>query len=284
MKKKLCIMIVAVAVCVSGCGKNTVHQSTTPVPETTESKGAGNPSKDEKSPVSENTSKVITLRAISGYNMLGEIMEGWYADLLQEKLNIRIYGMDLTLPFQENYEEEYQKGIDIRTYRGEIGYYNDIRCGRTKNMEPYIKKHPEVFSRYSKVLKHIKKKTYRKTGKKGIYGMPIWLVGFNKLYMDRDDYSVCVPASSRHPKKAMDLIAWSASEEGIMNISFGPEGQMWKKKKGKYILIYDWEKKMNTTEKFVKTKDGKVDYFNAQFKMELVGDRVLGEKLLKENR
>ena len=213
--------------------------------------------------------------------MLDEVMEGWYADLLQEKLNIKIFGMDYSLPGRENYEEEYQKGIDIQTYKGETDYYDNIKSGRMKNMEPYINKHPEVFSRYSKILKHLKKKTYRKTRKKGIYGIPIWLQSFDTLDKKYEEYCVCVPASSRHPKKAMDLIAWSASEEGIMNIAFGPEGQMWEKKKGKYILIYDWQKKMNSSDKFVKTKSGKEDYSNAQFKMQLVGNRNLGEELLR---
>ena len=60
--------------------------------------------------------------------------------------------------------------------------------------------------------------------------------------------------------------------------------KMWKKKKGKYILIYDWQKKMNSSDKFVKTKSGKVDYSSAQFKMQLVGNRNLGEELLRENK
>lgn len=272
MKKILCAITIAMSICcASGCSKNTVSQSSTVVPETTRSSEA------------ENTSKEITLRTISSINMLDEVMEGWYADLLQEKLNIKIFGMDYSLPGRENYEEEYQKGIDIQTYKGETDYYDNIKSGRMKNMEPYINKHPEVFSRYSKILKHLKKKTYRKTRKKGIYGIPIWLQNFDTLDKKYEEYCVCVPASSRHPKKAMDLIAWSASEEGIMNIAFGPEGQMWEKKKGKYILIYDWQKKMNSSDKFVKTKSGKVDYTSAQFKLQLVGNRRLGEELLREN-
>ena len=284
MKKILYTIIIAMTICVSGCSKNTAPLSSTFIPKTSRTKEAGGVLKNKISSVSENTSKEVPLRAISEINALDEVMKGWYADLFQEKMNIKIFGMDYSLPGRENYEQEYEKGIDIQTYRGEADYYDNIKAGRIKNMEPYIKKNFKIFSRYSKILKHLKKKTYRKTGKIGIYGIPIWLQSFDTLNKKYEEYCVCVPASSRHPKKAMDLIAWSASEEGIMNIAFGPEGQMWKKKKGKYILIYDWQKKMNSSDKFVKTKSGKVDYSSAQFKMQLVGNRNLGEELLRENK
>lgn len=39
---------------------------------------------------------------------------------------------------------------------------------------------------------------------------------------------------------------------------------------------------MNSGKKFIETRDGKVDYSNAQFKMQLVGNKSLGEELLRE--
>ena len=90
-----------------------------------------------------------------------------------------------------------------------------------------------------------------------------------------------VPVSSSHPKEAMELVAYSASDEGIMNIAYGPEGQMWEKKDGKYVLLQDW-RDVETNEKFVKTKDGMEDYDTAVCKLRLVGSYLLGERLLIE--
>ena len=135
MKKILYTIIIAMTICVSGCSKNTAPQSSTFIPKTSRTKEAGGVLKNKISSVSENTSKEVTLRAISEINALDEVMKGWYADLFQEKMNIKIFGMDYSLPGRENYEQEYEKGIDIQTYRGEADYYDNIKAGRIKNME-----------------------------------------------------------------------------------------------------------------------------------------------------
>lgn len=65
------------------------------------------------------------------------------------------------------------------------------------------------------------------------------------------DYCTSILLAAKNPEKAMDLITYFASEEGIMNIAFGPEGQMWKKE-------------------------------NAICKMELVGNEALARELIGE--
>lgn len=127
----------------------------------------------------------------------------------------------------------------------------------------------------------MKADTYKHTGKKGMFGFPIYLKSFHDTW--REGSCLAIPIGASHPEQAMELIAYSASDEGIMDIAFGPEGQMWKKEDGRYVLLQDWwsEKPARyQVRKLIQTKDGMEDFATALCKLELVGNERLGRELL----
>lgn len=208
-------------------------------------------------------------------------MEGWFADLLKEKLNIEVRQLYHSYTYDEEYKDKFNRGeIDLYGFSGSRTYYEQIEEGRLKNLEPYIEEHPEVYSRYKNVIEHIKRHTYKYTGKKGIYGLPANLDSFEDSREGDEADCFAIPSSAKHADEAMKLLTWSASEEGIMNIAFGPEGQMWKKEKGKYVLIKDW-REGSPTEKVVKTKYGELSFYEAVCPMDLIGNYSLGKELIK---
>lgn len=229
----------------------------------------------------ENPDGTVMLRIMSSTIKTDVKIEGWFADVLMERLGIEVYCADPVNIYDEEYEEEFSKGVDLYNYYGDDqAYYNDVKEGKLIDMEDYIKKHPKVYSKYSKAIRHMKEDTYLHTGKKGVYGLPTSLKSFEDTGEDYECRCVSVPSGSKHTEEAMALLTYSASDEGIMNIVYGPEGQMWKKKQGKYILIKDWYK-VRPGEKFVQTKEGKIDFFSAICPMELVANRSLGRELIR---
>ena len=229
----------------------------------------------------------VLLRAYTdpygAYGRYGEEPMGWFGDLLKDKLNIEVQIEPYPLWF--GYEEDgytFVKDADLYSFLGEISYYEAVQEGKLKNLEDEIKERPDVYSKYINAINQIKEDTYEHTGKKGIFGIPIRLVSFEDS--GRECYCISILSAAKNPEKAMDLITYSASEEGIMNIAFGPEGQMWKKENGKYTLIQDWYElyEKDSEEKFVETKHGKEDFHRAICKMELVGNEVLARELIGE--
>ncbi len=220
----------------------------------------------------------------AAYGLDGEKPMGWFGDLLKDALNIEVQIPPLPLLFGYGGDGyTFVEDADIYSFLGEITYYEAVEEGKLKNMEEEIEKNPEVFSRYANAIHHIKEDTYEHIGKEGVFGMPIWLSSFEDT--GRECYCISILSAAKNPEKAMELITYSASEEGIMNIAFGPEGQMWKKEHGKYVLIQDWYE-MDTYDengvekKFVETKHGKESFHRAICKMELVGNLALARELI----
>lgn len=203
-------------------------------------------------------------------------MDGWFTDLLKEKLNVEIqcehYGA----------EDENHENADLYDFFGRLSYYDEVKAGKLKNLEKEVKKRPDVYAKYASAIHQIREDTYNHTGKKGIYGLPLRLTSFEDV--GSEGHCICIPSGAKNPEKAMELITYSASEEGIMNIAFGPEGQMWKKEHGNYVLLQDWRQieDEHPGKKFVETKHGKEDFYEAICKMELVGNFSLAQELIGE--
>lgn len=233
----------------------------------------------------------VLLRAYTdpygSYGALGEEPMGWFGDLLQDELNIEIQIEPYSGIFgYEGDGRSFVEDADLYSFLGEITYYEAVKEGKLKNLEEEIKEHPDVYSKYAHAINYIKEYTYEHTGKKGVFGMPIWLSSFESTGRGRECYCISVLSAAKNPEKAMDLITYSASEEGIMNIAFGPEGQMWKKENGNYVLLQDWYqiKEEHPEEKFVETKRGKEDFYSAKCMMELVGNEILARELIGEKK
>ena len=128
-------------------------------------------------------------------------------------------------------------------------------------------------------FQYIKKYTYKKTGKKGIYGFPVNLKSFDDKGRKLDCVSVL--SESNNKNKAMDLLLYSASDEGIMNWTYGPEGEMWERKNGKYVVLKDWstEEWANKDEDYVEYSDYSTDYFYPRALIYLIPNTFLGAEL-----
>ena len=79
----------------------------------------------------------------------------------------------------------------------------------------------------------------------------------------------------------MDLLLYSASDEGIMNWTYGPEGEMWERKNGKYVVLKDWstEEWANKDEDYVEYSDYSTDYFYPRALIYLIPNTFLGAEL-----
>ncbi len=204
-------------------------------------------------------------------------MEGWFIEHLKEKFGIELWQADASRGGFDGSEE----GIELCWLQSYTNFYDAVKGGKLRNLEDEIKKHPEVYRRYRKAIKKIKADTYKNTGKKGVFGIPSWLTSFDDT--GREGYCVVVPANAPHPELALELLTYSASDEGIMDIAFGPEGQMWKEENGKYVLLQDWYQidREDPSKKVVRTKSGMEDVGTAMCPLELVGNHSLGRELLK---
>lgn len=209
----------------------------------------------------------------------GTPMEGWFIEHLKEKFGIDVRQTDY--PITPGIFAGCEKGVELCWLDSYVSYYRAVKEGKLRNLEDEIKKHPKAYRRYGKAIKTMKADTYKHTGKKGVFGIPVWLTSFDDAW--REGYCVVVPVNAPHPELALELLTYSASDEGIMDIAFGPEGQMWKEENGKYVLLQDWYKVKdeNPGKKFVKTKSGPEDFYTAMCKLELVGNESLGRELLK---
>ena len=200
--------------------------------------------------------------------------KGWYGDLLAEKLGIEVHYV------QPSYFAERDSDMDMYLFfMGNVSYYDAVKAGELLDLEPTLKKNPKIYKRYKNAFRYIKKYTYKKTGKKGIYGFPVDLKSFN----DKGQKCRCVSilSGSNNKKKAMDLLLYSASDEGIMNWTYGPEGEMWERKNGKYVVLKDWstEEWANKDEDYVEYSDYSSDYFYPRALIYLIPNTFLGAEL-----
>lgn len=184
--------------------------------------------------------KVVTLMANLQYPAYGPgIQKGYLGDLLKKKLGITVsWGFDFGGMLEY---ADYKP--DMWQWRGGNDCYTNIKKGTLVNLEEEIESHPEVYRKYRKVIKYIKKETYKRTGKKGIYTFPMELSNFDNVHHRNGDiipYSVSIMADSDHIKESLALLTYAASDEGIMNFVYGPKNENWKKQKGKYVVMMDW--------------------------------------------
>ena len=207
-------------------------------------------------------------------------LEGWFIDHLREKLGIDILQADH--PVCCGLFRGCEKGVDICCFDSSVDFYDRVKEGQLRDLEKDImEKWPQLYQRYRTSIDQMKADTYKHTGKKGMFGFPIYLKSFHDTW--REGSCLAIPIGASHPEQAMELIAYSASDEGIMDIAFGPEGQMWKKEDGRYVLLQDWwsEKPARyQVRKLIQTKDGMEDFATALCKLELVGNERLGRELL----
>ena len=199
--------------------------------------------------------------------------KGWYGDLLAEKLGIEVHYV------QPSYFAERDSDMDMYLFfMGDVDYYDAVKAGELLDLEPTLKKNPKIYKRYKNAFRYIKKYTYKKTGKKGIYGFPVDLKSFN----DKGQKCRCVSilSGSNNKNKAMDLLLYSASDEGIMNWTYGPEGEMWERKNGKYVVLKDWSAEEGTDEEeYVEYSDYSSDYIYPRTLIYLIPNTFLGAEL-----
>ena len=200
--------------------------------------------------------------------------KGWYGDLLAEKLGIEVHYV------QPSYFAERDSDMDIYLFfMGEVSYYDAVKAGELLDLEPTLKKNPKIYKRYKNAFRYIKKYTYKKTGKKGIYGFPVNLKSFDDKGRKLDCVSIL--SGSNNKNKAMDLLLYSASDEGIMNWTYGPEGEMWERKNGKYVVLKDWSAEEGTDEdeEYVEYSDYSSDYICPRTLIYLIPNTSLGAEL-----
>ena len=200
--------------------------------------------------------------------------KGWYGDLLAEKLGIEVHYV------QPSYFAERDSDMDMYLFfMGDVDYYDAVKAGELLDLEPTLKKNPKIYKRYKNAFQYIKKYTYKKTGKKGIYGFPVNLKSFDDKGRKLDCVSIL--SGSNNKNKAMDLLLYSASDEGIMNWTYGPEGEMWERKNGKYVVLKDWSAEEGTDEdeEYVEYSDYSSDYVCPRTLIYLIPNTSLGAEL-----
>ena len=200
--------------------------------------------------------------------------KGWYGDLLAEKLGVEVHYV------QPSYFAERDSDMDMYLFfMGNVSYYDAVKAGELLDLEPTLKKNPKIYKRYKNAFQYIKKYTYKKTGKKGIYGFPVNLKSFDDKGRKLDCVSIL--SGSNNKNKAMDLLLYSASDEGIMNWTYGPEGEMWERKNGKYVVLKDWstEEWANKDEDYVEYSDYSSDYICPRTLIYLIPNTSLGAEL-----
>ena len=200
--------------------------------------------------------------------------KGWYGDLLAEKLGIEVHYV------QPSYFAERDSDMDMYLFfMGNVSYYDAVKAGELLDLEPTLKKNPKIYKRYKNAFRYIKKYTYKKTGKKGIYGFPVNLKSFDDKGRTLDCVSIL--SGSNNKNKAMDLLLYSASDEGIMNWTYGPEGEMWERKNGKYVVLKDWSAEEGTDEdeEYVEYSDYSSDYICPRTLIYLIPNTSLGAEL-----
>ena len=217
---------------------------------------------------------LVTLKTnLLPYGLPGR-QKGWYGDLLAEKLGIEVHYV------QPSYFAERDSDMDMYLFfMGNVSYYDAVKAGELLDLEPTLKKNPKIYKRYKNAFRYIKKYTYKKTGKKGIYGFPVNLKSFDDKGRKLDCVSIL--SGSNNKNKAMDLLLYSASDEGIMNWTYGPEGEMWERKNGKYVVLKDWSAEEGTDEdeEYVEYSDYSSDYICPRTLIYLIPNTSLGAEL-----
>lgn len=219
------------------------------------------------------TDLVVLQTNLLPYGLPGR-QKGWYGDLLAEKLGIEVHYV------QPSYFAERDSDMDMYLFfMGDVDYYDAVKAGELLDLEPTLKKNPKIYKRYKNAFRYIKKYTYKKTGKKGIYGFPVNLKSFDDKGRKLDCVSVL--SESNNKNKAMDLLLYSASDEGIMNWTYGPEGEMWERKNGKYVVLKDWstEEGADKEEEYVEYSDYSSDYIYPRTLIYLIPNTSLGAEL-----
>ena len=194
--------------------------------------------------------------------------------MLAEKLGIEVHYV------QPSYFAERDSDMDMYLFfMGNVSYYDAVKAGELLDLEPTLKKNPKIYKRYKNAFRYIKKYTYKKTGKKGIYGFPVNLKSFDDKGRKLDCVSIL--SGSNNKNKAMDLLLYSASDEGIMNWTYGPEGEMWERKNGKYVVLKDWSAEEGTDEdeEYVEYSDYSSDYICPRTLIYLIPNTSLGAEL-----
>ena len=200
--------------------------------------------------------------------------KGWYGDLLAEKLGIEVHYV------QPSYFAERDSDMDMYLFfMGNVSYYDAVKAGELLDLEPTLKKNPKIYKRYKNAFQYIKKYTYKKTGKKGIYGFPVNLKSFDDKGRKLDCVSIL--SGSNNKNKAMDLLLYSASDELIMNFKYGQEGVMCLYIYFKYVVLKDWSAEEGTDEdeEYVEYSDYSSDYICPRTLIYLIPNTSLGAEL-----
>jgi len=207
-------------------------------------------------------------------------MEGWLIEHLKKELGIEVWQEDY--PVTEGDSIDCLNWLDLCCMFDAECYYDAVREGKLKNLENDIMKRTRFYHRYRNALNQIKADTFKHTGKKGIFGVPIGLTYFK--HKGQEGKCLTIPVNSSHPEQALRLIAYSATDQGIMNITYGPEGKMWKKKDGKYVVLKNLLEieDMDECLEAVKGIDGMENFRTAEYCLELVGNARLGEDLVRK--
>ena len=279
MKKIICpigMIVIGVLICVLAKGvdqrpiaakKNVNSKQSELTYDKTEQERKSLPDREP-----DNNNLVALKTNLLPYGLPGR-QKGWYGDLLAEKLGIEVHYV------QPSYFAERDSDMDMYLFfMGDVDYYDAVKAGELLDLEPTLKKNPKIYKRYKNAFRYIKKYTYKKTGKKGIYGFPVDL----KLFNDKGQKCRCVSilSGSNNKNKAMDLLLYSASDEGIMNWTYGPEGEMWERKNGKYVVLKDWSAEEGTDEEeYVEYSDYSSDYIYPRTLIYLIPNTSLGAEL-----
>ena len=280
MKKIICPMgmiVIGVLICVLAKGvdqrpiaakKNVNSKQSELTYDKTEQERRSLPDREP-----DNNNLVALKTNLLPYGLPGR-QKGWYGDLLAEKLGIEVHYV------QPSYFAERDSDMDMYLFfMGNVSYYDAVKAGELLDLEPTLKKNPKIYKRYKNAFRYIKKYTYKKTGKKGIYGFPVNLKSFDDKGRKLDCVSIL--SGSNNKNKAMDLLLYSASDEGIMNWTYGPEGEMWERKNGKYVVLKDWSAEEGTDEdeEYVEYSDYSSDYICPRTLIYLIPNTSLGAEL-----
>lgn len=225
---------------------------------------------------------VISLMTnLQGAGYAGGRQCGYLGDLLASKLRVEV-----TWDFETGLIEYYGQKPDMWQWRKDGGYddYCEyVKKGKLVNLEDEINAHPEVYKKYKKVIAAIKEKTYKLTGKKGIYSFPMSLQSFDDTDIKRCiGDSVSILADSKHKDKALALLTYAASDEGIMNFVYGPENENWEVKDGKYKVLHDWTEDADAAVDTINEDQTAMDYSGRPV-ISLVGNATLAKCLVKES-
>lgn len=273
---KLYLELLFAAVCLffGGCMHDTGVSKEENIMKTPAVSNESNNNKDQSSLEEKVETDVIVLRSNASYGLTAnEKLSGYYADIIKKKFNIEI-----EFPLAMGSFNQY-KNKDLHLFWGDVDYYEHVKNGELLNLNKYIKKNPKAWKKWNRILQNKIKMTYKNTGKRGIYGIPVSLGSYTDDVNDLRCLSI--PKSSKHPDEAMKFLTYVSSEEGMLNDAYGPKGKMWKKQDGKYILIKgDW--KLFPDKKVLKTKDGMRSYYDEMPNMVLPGDTMAKSLILSK--